>query len=89
MITQPAKTTSDIAEARTFLQEEPGMAFGCVMGQRDWREIVCRLDPHLFGCTVGKIGPVHVALDRSMQPTESRWYYLRSSFEEHLGRIPR
>lgn len=81
--------TSDYIEARDFAGEEPGMAFGVVMGNRDWREIVCRLDQQLWGRKVGKIGPTHVALDSSMEPTASRWYYLRESFEEHLSRLSR
>lgn len=79
--------TSDYLAYREAHGEEPGAAFGCVMGYRDWREIVCRLDGRLFGCSVGKIGPVHVALDRSMQPSDSRWYFDRAGWENHVARI--
>jgi len=67
---------------------EFGPAHGCVMGQRDWREIVCRLVPGLYGCKVGMVGHTHVACDSSMPPTAAKWYYNRASFDEHMGRLP-
>lgn len=68
--------------------EEPGWAHGVVMGRKDWLEIVCRLEPGLLGCKIGMVGRYHVACDTSMGPTDSRWYYGRLAYEQHIARMP-
>ena len=79
--------TSDYVQTREELDAEPGLAYGCIMGRKDWLMIVCRLVPGLMGCKVGKVGAVQVACDTSMNPTASMWYYSRDRYEEHVSRI--
>lgn len=67
--------------------DEPGWAHGVVMGRKDWLEIVCRLEPGLMGCVIGKVGRYHVACDKTMEPTASRWYYSAERFNEHVARL--
>jgi hypothetical protein len=80
-------TSTDLQETREETGEEPGWAHGCVMGRKDWLNVVCRLEPHLMGRKVGQVGRYAVACDPSMDPTTSRWYYSAARFEEHLSRI--
>lgn len=81
--------TSDYLEVKGGRDgEEPGWAHGCVMGRRDWLNIVCRLEPGLMGLKVGMCGRYQVACDTSMPADASRWYYSRAGYEEHLSRLP-
>jgi hypothetical protein len=80
--------SSDYLETKAENGADPGWAHGVVMGRKDWLEIVCRLEPGLMGCRVGRVGRYAVACDVTMEPTASRWYYSRDRYEEHLARLP-
>lgn len=80
-------TGSDYLETKEELGHEPGRAVGCVMGNRDWREIALRLVPRLAGQKTGAIGRYLVAHDPGLEPDRTVFYYSRTRFDEHVTRI--
>lgn len=78
---------SDYIETKEELGREPGWAFGCVMGSRDWRNIALALVPRLAGQKAGQIGRYQVAHDPQLEPDRTVFYYSQTRFDEHLARI--
>lgn len=79
---------SDYLETKEELGHEPGWALGCVMGNRDWREIALGLVPRLAGQKQGTIGHYIVAHDPTLPADRTVFYYSRVRLDEHIARIP-